>query len=303
MYHKDLRTAAIFMYLKKIRSCRKVGSYLNVGKSTINRWINASPIIKKNDRIRKITNEIKQYLAQCIEENPFVTAHEINFKIKKRFKINLCNSTISCTVKKLNYTKKKYTHIVTYDNLADKRTHFESHLKTIDKNAVISIDETAFYVEMKTERGYSFRGKRLYYKTKNLNKKGNKLSVLIAITTQGILGYKIFANSIKTDDFNLFIEKLHVSKNIKYVIMDNASIHNKVDQVLNKKHLQRLVMPPYSPCYNPIEQLFSLIKYNLRKFYNLELKERFLESLFTIDKNLFIKYYDSSWNVCYNNFV
>ena len=39
----------------------------------------------------------------------------------------------------------------------------------------------------------------------------------------------------------------------------------EVKNLLDKKHIQYLYLPPYSPDYNPIENMWSKIKANMRE--------------------------------------
>lgn len=52
-----------------------------------------------------------------------------------------------------------------------------------------------------------------------------------------------------------------------YVIMDNLSCHkvSGVKEAIEAKGANLLYLPPYSPDFNPIEQLFSKLKALLRK--------------------------------------
>ena len=61
------------------------------------------------------------------------------------------------------------------------------------------------------------------------------------------------------------------------IIMDNCSIHH-VDEViglLNSVGILVIFLPPYSPDYNPCEELFSSVKYYLKNH------DEILESLDT----------------------
>ncbi len=65
--------------------------------------------------------------------------------------------------------------------------------------------------------------------------------------------------------------KLNCYKQV--IIMDNASIHRskKVREVIENAGHILLYLPPYSPDYNPIENVFGTIKKILRyKGCNLE---------------------------------
>ena len=49
--------------------------------------------------------------------------------------------------------------------------------------------------------------------------------------------------------------------------MDNCSIHHvsSVKQLFNDAGILLLFLPPYSPDYNPIEELFSYVKHYLKE--------------------------------------
>jgi transposase len=51
------------------------------------------------------------------------------------------------------------------------------------------------------------------------------------------------------------------------VVMDNLSAHKggKVKEIIEGRGCELLYLPPYSPDLNPIEQVFSKVKWLLRK--------------------------------------
>ncbi len=67
----------------------------------------------------------------------------------------------------------------------------------------------------------------------NLRPRNTRLSLLVAISTQGILGFQIFDGSVKSGDFGQFMIHLivnnpYISINLSNFIfyMDNARIHH-----------------------------------------------------------------------------
>ena len=51
--------------------------------------------------------------------------------------------------------------------------------------------------------------------------------------------------------------------------MDNIAFHKteKVAALLRSKNLEALYIPPYSPQFNPIEEVFSRLKHDFRKLF------------------------------------
>ena len=68
------------------------------------------------------------------------------------------------------------------------------------------------------------------------------------------------------------------------VILDNCTIHHVSEVIKSIEDIGALLifLPPYSPDYNPIEELFSKLKYNLRHLEtDIEDLETLLLSCFT----------------------
>lgn len=73
---------------------------------------------------------------------------------------------------------------------------------------------------------------------------------------------------VNTEIFQIFINELDQRRNPgkrNIVVIDNASWH-KVKR-LNWKHLEPLFLPTYSPDFNPIEELWRVIKEDYFSFF------------------------------------
>ncbi|CAG8818332.1 20226_t:CDS:1, partial [Dentiscutata erythropus] len=66
--------------------------------------------------------------------------------------------------------------------------------------------------------------------------------------------------------------------NGKIFIMDNASIHKQVKQIIKKTPHEVIFLPTYSPFLNPIEIVFSKMK-NLVAKHLLDSQETILERI------------------------
>jgi len=84
----------------------------------------------------------------------------------------------------------------------------------------------------------------------------------MAINTNGVLLCEIFTKSINTDKLYNFLEKLLINKKDKYILMDNVSFHKskKIKKLVEDSGNHLLFIPPYSPDFNPIEEVFSKLK-------------------------------------------
>ena len=96
-------------------------------------------------------------------------------------------------------------------------------------------------------------------------------SLPCAMTSDGILEHETTAGSINADKFMDFITRMSntqhvtISSETPNSYLDNCSIHHACDvkDLLNSFGILHVVsfLPPYSPDYKPIEELFSYVKY------------------------------------------
>jgi len=104
--------------------------------------------------------------------------------------------------------------------------------------------------------------------------RGKRISAIAAICTEGLIDVELTTGSVNGDKFFDFVRgslipNMHpfngtAAKSI--AILDNCSIHHvdEVKKVFEDAGILLLFLPPYSPDLNPIEQMFSSVKYYLR---------------------------------------
>jgi len=100
--------------------------------------------------------------------------------------------------------------------------------------------------------------------------RGQKTTVIGAMTQSQWLAKRTLTGSMKTDDFFTFIQEdlLPLLKPHHVLILDNLCIHKhpKILHLLESAEVTVLFLPPYSPEFNPIEMLWSKVKSMLRFF-------------------------------------
>ena len=120
--------------------------------------------------------------------------------------------------------------------------------------------------------GYSIRG--MPAKTQRLLWRGQRVSALTAMSTNGILDCYTTTGSVTAEKFEHFVQQSlqpvlqpfdGVNPN-SVVVLDNASIHHVDGVVQAIQNTGALVhfLPPYSPDLNPIEEAFSKLKSNMK---------------------------------------
>jgi len=136
----------------------------------------------------------------------------------------------------------------------------------IDPACLVFLDESGVTTEMTRRYGRGPRSERVreavpagHWRT---------LTVLAALTTEGVLASMSIESPTDGDVFLAFVEQVlgprlepgHV------VILDNLGAH-KVDgvrQFIENRGASLLYLPPYSPDFNPIELTWSKLKQLLR---------------------------------------
>jgi hypothetical protein len=73
--------------------------------------------------------------------------------------------------------------------------------------------------------------------------------------------HEVLDHNCKKSDFVSFIERLELPRGMT-LLMDNIQFHksNETVAALQSKGFQVLYTPPYSPRFNPIENVFGVVK-------------------------------------------
>ena len=152
------------------------------------------------------------------------------------------------------------------DKVQQQRSEFWESLQDVKAEHLICIDETGVWQGMERSVARSDRGKRVF--SHRLCYKGQKQTVIGAISVNGIVSMKMIQGSMKGEDFLTFIKVELAPKLLPEhrIIMDNLNCHKVegVERVITAMGAKILYLPTYSPDFNPIEMLWSVLKYFIR---------------------------------------
>lgn len=160
---------------------------------------------------------------------------------------------------------------------------------------LISLDETSIEIGDKANYGWSRKGTIINKKVPHIRQ---RYSLIMAISYDKVIDYKLIKGSFNGESFKSFIERKCINK--KSLFMDNARIHHykEFKNEIGKRECSLIYNVPYCPKYNPIEYVFNIIKSQLRKRdiqslndLNRELKKIIRE----LDKKSFSTYYNHSY--------
>lgn len=224
-----------------------------------------------NKRKHKITNEIEKFIIEYIKLNPLTKIKKIKEIIKNNFGLSISKTSIYNVLKKNNITyKQTYKKINPY---TDKQFKYKKTIlkKQINKakDNLISLDEMSIELNDIPPKGWNEKGKKCYIYSKNKSLKGKRYSLVMATSNKKILSYSIVEKGFKTPDFNNFIIENIQNNNLKKktILMDNASIHKtkKLKRIIKKQNLSIIYGIPYHSEFNPIENVFSILRKKLQE--------------------------------------
>ena len=270
MYSLEVRKIATRLYNGKT-TLRQVAMIIGSSHSSIFRWLHSTPK-KREPRPRKLEKpEILDAIELFIKTNPTAGTDDILKKIKETFNLKVSRELVRLTLRKtLNYTRKRVRYFSKPKNDDQKLQDFLEKRKVFisQGRTFVSIDETSFGRNYLPTSGYSKKGERLYCKRPWVNTKTK--SVLAAVSPSKDVTYKIKEGSYDSRSFCDFLNKLDYPKNT-VILMDNVSFHHSklVKELIKSKGWDTLYTPPYSPIFNPIEGVFSIVKRTYSKVMNI----------------------------------
>ena len=151
-------------------------------------------------------------------------------------------------------------------DVAEKRAHWHEQLQGEKAGSLVFLDESGANTKMTRWRGRSAVGERLaahvphgHYQTSTL---------IAAIRLEGPCAPWVFDGAMNGALFLAWIRKglVPALKSGDLVILDNLATHKVagVREAIEEAGARLMYLPPYSPDFNPIENMWSKIKQILR---------------------------------------
>jgi transposase len=130
----------------------------------------------------------------------------------------------------------------------------------------VFIDESGAQTNMTRRRGRAPRGVRVIDKVPHGHWKTT--TMISAVRTTGPFAAAIFNGAVDNDVFRAYVRHALVPELKKgdVVILDNLLPHKAagVREMVEQAGASILYLPPYSPDFNPIENMWSKVKEHLR---------------------------------------
>jgi transposase len=181
-----------------------------------------------------------------------------------------------CSLKTLWYAldhlgltrKKKRLHADQRDrpDVRAKRDQFRQEVGAIEPERLVFVDETGVTTTMTPAYARAPRGQRV---VDSVPASWETVTVIAALGLDGVRAPVVFPGSTDTAAFQAYVDQvlvpeLHAGD---VVVFDNIKPHLAagVAKSIEGAGAQVLPLPPYSPDYTPIEEMYSKVKQGLRR--------------------------------------
>jgi transposase len=299
----DYKLTAVQYYLVEDKTQEEVCKIFKCSPRSLMRWVER---YKKDGNVDihyrkpvayKVKKKYVNFLVDEINKNKTITLHELNQKLKDKYKdANLSTTQIFRVINDNNITLKltriRHEPVKRFGkdiNINSKIKEFYDEVKKYKIEDIICIDETSIKSLQKRNHCYSNRGKRCVIKTQS-QEVFKKYTGVFAISVNGVVNWDLYEKGgINTDRLIEFLEHNITSKlRNKLIILDNASAHrNERIKALVNKHNNLVYAVPYQHFTNSIENYFSMLKSRLQKLEGLKyenLKENIQKVISEIPK-------------------
>jgi transposase len=199
-------------------------------------------------------------LAALIRKKPDATLDEL----RQRLGVDCSTMAIVRALKKLKITrKKKILHAQEQDSPEgqQKRRDFVEEVAGIDPKRLIFVDESGAHTSMTRTHGRAPVGERVHGAVPG---DWDSVTLICGLRLSGVTAPLVFQGSTDTATFETYVEQalvpqLHPGD---VVIWDNLKPHKakSVEKAIKRVGAKVIPLPPSSPDYSPIEEMFSQVK-------------------------------------------
>ena len=148
-----------------------------------------------------------------------------------------------------------------------RRSAFGEYVRSIVAERFVFVDECSTNIALSPIYARAPRGERAHGKAPR--NWGKNVSLVCAIDAEGVKPSMSVEGAVDAKALESYVEHLLLPKlkRGQIVVMDNLSVHKsrRVQRLIEGAGCELLFLPPYSPDFNPIEEVFSKVKGILRK--------------------------------------
>lgn len=232
------------------------------------------PALALNGRPPLITYDIECGLHDLLDKYKTVQLDEVVDFVNDEYGVSISKNTASRALRRLNMTRKRVTNVHPNQDSGLRDDHLIERMQ-YSADQIVAVDESAADERTKDRKyGWSLRG--LPCRVCQAGRRGQRWSILPAMTIDGYLMIDVYEGSYNATRFANFIDRLlplmgRFPEPKLVILLDNVSSHwsaiTRPDMIekLEAAGVRLLWLPPYSPDFNPIEQLFNELKTWIRR--------------------------------------
>jgi transposase len=209
--------------------------------------------------------EEQQRLDELIRQQPDATLEQL----RQRGGFTCSLTTLWRALRRRDLTlKKKTLHADERDrpDVQQERRSFRRKVKRIESDRLVFVDETGVTTAMTPAYAWAPRGERAYSSAPG---SWDSMTVTAALGLDGVRAPLVFPGSTDAATFQAYVEQVLVPALHEgdVVVFDNLSAHlgPAVVEAIERAGASVLPLPPYSPDYTPIEDMYSKVKQFLRR--------------------------------------
>ena len=257
-------------------SRRGAAARFGVSVSSAIRWVDVwrrtgrtAPYPRGGDRRSGRIEGAAEFLLAKVEETPDITLAELQALLKEPRPVGRDRHGVAVLRSPWDQLQKKTAHAAEQErpDVAARRWAWFESQPDLDPRRLVFIDETGASTKMARLRGRSKRGQRCRAAVPHGHWKTTTFTA--GLRLDGLTAPMLLDGPMNGVAFLAYVEQVLVPTLVPgdQVIMDNLPAHKVagVKQAIEAAGATRLLLPPYSPDFNPIEQAFSKLKALLRK--------------------------------------
>jgi transposase len=268
----DLRDRVLNAVDRQEGSRRQLAARFGVNVSTITRWLqlrrqtgSSQPRPHGGGVAPALDQDGLERLRALVEEDPDATLETLRQRLGLGGSIML----VWRALKKLGITvKKKSPHAAERDRpeVRRKRREFRRDVARIEPGRLVFVDETGVTTAMTPRYGRAPRGERV---EDSAPASWESVTVIAALGADGVRAPLALPGAVNAATFQAYVaeELVPALRPGDVVVFDNLAAHHsdEVREAIEAAGARVLPLPPYSPDYSPIEELFSKFKNFLRR--------------------------------------
>ena len=271
------------MVLLQNKSISEVSRLLYISKKSVRRYLllfqrttDVRALMQRHGPRRILRNFDEFMVVQLALRKPSVYVRELAEELQRQSGREVSQATVWRTLRRFGFSHKKLNRIASQRD-EERRDVFR--LETIEAgiytpDMFVFLDEAGFDLRNCQRRyGYSLQGTPASEVT--ALRRGRRISAIAAMSINGVLDVNLCTHGVDGETFLMFLRKTLLPHLMPFnginshsiVVMDNASIHHipEVSELLRGVGVLLKFLPAYSPDMNPIEEVFSKVKYYVRQ--------------------------------------